>query len=143
METTKETLLNALAEFIGQRPGMEFVNYGNAKDYRAESRRVTKQAHDAVALLGAVARSSCVGPDDILRHATGGRLEWTGKGFSYTAGQYFATEYRWAAGSLLASALWDGHLRANLAMGIQTDGNAMRKAMRNILGARLARKFFN
>lgn len=142
METTKENLLAALAAFIGQRPGMDPNNYASARDYRAESRRVTKQAHDAIALLGAVARSSCINGTDLLKRARY-RLTWTGTEWDYTPGQYFAVEYRRAAAELLAITLWDCYLKQSICQGAEPNANAMRGMMRNILGARLARKFFN
>ena len=92
---------DALLAFAEQRPGMEPGNYGSFRDYRAESRDVTRDLRDVRALVG-MARYHI--PADRLTAPTSGRLSWdAARGqWDYTAGQYFAVEYRKAAARLLA-----------------------------------------
>lgn len=91
---------DALLAFAEQRPGMEPGNYGSFRDYRAESRDVTRDLHDVRALVG-MARYHI--PADRLTAPTSGRLSWdAARGqWDYTTGQYFAVEYRKAAARLL------------------------------------------
>lgn len=43
-QTDKDLILNALREFITQRPGLEFANYGDVAAYRAGCRVVEPAA---------------------------------------------------------------------------------------------------
>lgn len=111
----RATVLELLASWINQRPGLDFANYGDVAAYRSESRRITRQRDDALILLGAVARSSMTA-ECLLGgfRAYSGRLqvESDGRGgwrLDYCTGQYWPTEYRAAACAVLASALWDYH----------------------------------
>jgi hypothetical protein len=101
----KEVMLDALAAFIRQRPGLEFGNYGDRKSYAAELRKITKARHEAFELLRFVERSS-ITAENIISRATH-RLTWNGFEWEYTTGQYFPTEYRVAACALLATTVWD------------------------------------
>jgi hypothetical protein len=91
---------DALLIFAQQRPGIEPGNYATVRDYRAESRDVTRDLHDVRALVG---MARCFIPADKLTAATSGRLTWdAARGvWDYATGQYFATEYRRAAARLL------------------------------------------
>lgn len=110
---TKQTICNALRAWINQRPGLEFGNYGDVSAYRSESRRITRQLHDARELLRAVELSGVTA--DMLRaafRAYSGRLTLVENAdgsarLDYCTGQYWPTEYRAAACAVLASALWD------------------------------------
>jgi hypothetical protein len=95
---------DALLAFAEQRPGMEPGNYGSFRDYRAESRDVTRDLHDVRALVR-MARYHI--PADRLTDPTSERLSWdAARGeWDYTTGQYFATEYRRAAARLLAESV--------------------------------------
>jgi len=94
---------------------MDPRNYNDWRSYRAESRSVTKDLHDARALISYVACRDSITAERIVaasRGAFSGRLtiEPRGKdGFavSYCTGQYFPTEYRKAVCAVLASAIWD------------------------------------
>lgn len=108
----KSALISALSAFIGQRPGLDFGNYGDRAAYFAEVRSITKDMHHARALLNACEIRS-IDTNDIIKaskSAFSGRLSITGEGdkvkIDYTTGQYFPTEYRKAVCSVLASALW-------------------------------------
>lgn len=121
MDNLKESVCNALATWIRQRPGLEFGNYGDVASYRAELRSIARDKRDAETLLAAVRwRESITGQDIIeaARHAYSGRMTinitqaWDGTRnyfpvrIDYCTGQYWPTEYRRAAAAVLASALW-------------------------------------
>lgn len=118
METTKETILNALAKHIAQRSGIDARNYFSdwrdtegRKAFAAEYRKILREGRDARTLLHAVRRSHSITTDDILaasKRAFSGRLSWNEEKqrWDYCTGQYFPTEYRAAACAVLASALW-------------------------------------
>ena len=38
----KTIMLSKLADFVSQRPGLDFANYGDTRSYRAEMRQITK-----------------------------------------------------------------------------------------------------
>jgi hypothetical protein len=107
-ELTKDELCRMLALFIGQRPGIDPRNYHDAASYRQESREVTRDAHDAYALLDAVAARDSLTADAMRAELMGsGRLTLSPEGvLDYCTGQYFPTEYRKAACRVLASMLW-------------------------------------
>ena len=149
----KQKLLDAIATFTAQRPGLDPRNYirdwsdseGRACYFR-ESRRITKDLHHARALLGYVARRDSITAADIIeasRRAYSGRLELkeTPEGYQvdYCTGQYFPTEYRRAVSVVLSSAIWD-RLREDSNEPIR---EALQKTARRELGATIAREFFN
>jgi hypothetical protein len=134
--TEAQTILEALRTFIRQRPGLEQGNYfspGSSREsfqnslraYRAEIRSIgadKKRAELALAEAYALPSQNL----ELLKQAFtafSGRLEWTPAGtptpgmgagsttahghLSYTTGQYFPTEYRKAAASVL-----EGYVRA-------------------------------
>lgn len=107
-ELTKDELCAMLARFIGQRPGLDFANYGDVSLYRSESRAITADMHDAHALLDAVAARDSLTADAMRAVLMGtGRLTLSEDGrLDYCTGQYFPTEYRKAACRALASMLW-------------------------------------
>src|SRR5574340_871993 len=113
MDQRKENLIAALRAFARQRPGIEPGNYGSWRDYRAESRSVTRDLHHAETLLETIAWRDSIGADQIMeaaRHSGSGRLtiaETAPAEFrlSYCTGQYFPTEYRRAVCSIAAAAL--------------------------------------
>ena len=140
--TTKSQLITLLANWIKQRPGLDFANYGDVKPYRAEMRNITKQRHDAETLLAAVAIDDAITADDILAafpQAFSGRLSFDAENqrLEYCAGQYLPTEYRAAAAAVLARVLW------NEASPRYETGDDMRKHFRQQFGASLARRWFN
>lgn len=140
--TDKATMLNVLRGFICQRPGFDPANYATARDYRADYRRALRDKGDALAMLRQVELRSYVTASDIVGTGSG-RLSWVGNGWQYVAGQYFPTEYRAAAGRVLADALWRATLRDYDERKQEIDGKGMRTQMRLALGSRLARRFFN
>lgn len=149
MDTQKNDIIAALRRFIAQRPGLEPANYiGDWRDvegrrmYRAESRQITRDRHDAEALLRYVELS---GVDSMMLSSclpSSGRLTWNGARLDYCTGQYFPTEYRVAAARALASALW--HYWWETSVGADKAGAAdkIHKIAHNALGRRLAKRFF-
>jgi len=140
-------LLRALETFAQQRPGIDPRNYGTWTDYRSESRRVTQDLHDFHAILAAVERSE-ISAADILQatRAYSGRLEIIAPltldrfEVQYCTGQYFPTEYRRAACSVLAQALWDYH-REDV-QGHPRPGDKLREKFTRMLPRRIARRYF-
>lgn len=117
-------VFDALEAFINKRPRLEFANYGAIAPYRAEIRSIAKDKKRAVEALAAARRSTTQDPAllaDSLKRAFSGRLEWVADvslpmldvngdpvsvpfppgHLEYTTGQYFPTEYRKAAASVL------------------------------------------
>lgn len=146
MDMQKHSIIAALRRFIAQRPGLEPGNYISGwhdvegrRMYRAESRQITRDRHDAEALLRYVELSGVDGAR--LAAALDRRLTWDGERLSYTAGQYFPTEYRRAAASALASALWY-YWCDDIGPGQEGTADAIRRRAHNALGPRLAKRFF-
>lgn len=118
---SKETILAALSAFARQRPGLDFSNYGDCKSYNAEMRSITKTLADFHILRRSVELSDGITAEMLMeasRRAFSGRLSFTVRdngavAVDYCAGQYWPTEYRNAACSVLASALWN-HRRASM-----------------------------
>ena len=116
MDILKQRILDGLATWIYQRPGLEYVNYGDPVTYRAEVRRVGRQLQDARILLRAVELADSITAADILAstRAYSGRLSIKVGGtdeaptvvIDYCTGQYWPTEYRAAACAVLSAALW-------------------------------------
>jgi hypothetical protein len=156
---TKEQILDALDRFIAQRPGLEPGNYisgwhdiAGRKAYRAESRQITRDRHDAERLLGAVSRAFALDVETLRGafRAYSGRLTLSetpegGARLDYCTGQYFPTEYRRAVCAVLAQALWD-HYREDYAASArkgESAGDAIRRNFRREYGARFARRWFD
>lgn len=141
--TTKESIIEALDAFIRQRPGLEFGNYGDVSAYRSEMRSIVKDLHHAYELLRAVERRDSITADDLLRAGATGRLTLTqterGIRVDYCVGQYFPTEYRRAACSLLSSLLWDCW-RDDMA---EPTGDKVRAEARRSLSRPVVRRWFN
>jgi len=110
----KQQIICALYTFIGQRPGLEFGNYGDVPNYRAEVRAIGRDLTQARQLLRYVELRASITADDIIEaslRAYSGRLTITasddGKvSIDYCTGQYWPTEYRKAACAVLSQAIW-------------------------------------
>ena len=147
METTKETILDALAKHIAQRSGIDARNYFSdwrdtegRKAFAAEYREILREGRDARALLYAVRRSPSITVHDILaasKRAFSGCLSWNDEKqrWDYCTGQYFPTEYRAAACAVLASVLWNWSERPT------TDDK--RKYFRGEFGRGIQSRWFN
>ena len=143
-----ETYLEALHKFAGQRPGLEFGNYGDLRSYRAECRAITRDLSDFRQLARFVELSGITGESLISasKCAFSGRLSFVEKddkvAVDYCTGQYFPTEYRRAACAVLASALWD-YYRADIPPETENRGDKLREKFRRMFGARIQKRWFN
>lgn len=159
-----------LLAFAEQRPGLEFANYGDVPAYRAESRSITHDLHDARTLLAACDH---VAPEEWAQgfRAFSGRLTleegWTDQAgvhcwrvikpdnpstpfpiirhrLDYCVGQYWPTEYRRAVCAVAAGALWARHrddYAADARPG-ESAGSAIRRSFKRRFGAHIARRWF-
>lgn len=149
----KIALLETLYKFIAKRPGLDPREYcSGPRDiegfaaYRSDSRAITRDRHDAEAMLRYIELRDSITAEDILRaskHAFSGRLTITPKGdgfeLDYCIGQYWPMEYRKATAAVLASAVWE-YLRRGMN---GQEGDKIRLAARRELGAPIARRFFH
>ena len=105
----KAAILVALHTFMESGPRLEFANYGDIKAYRAESRQITRDLHDARILLQYVECHTISGDmlAEAFKHSFSGRLswDWESRGIEYCTGQYYPTEYRRAVCAVLSGAI--------------------------------------
>ena len=140
----KQNMITALRQFIAQRSGIEFANYGNRESFMGDYRPILRAGRDARVLLAAVSGRDSITVDNILAgcRAYAGRLQIVEKDgavrVDYCTGQYFPTEYRNAACAVLATVLWDYALASG-----HEDGNAIRKWARGEFGRGIASRWFN
>ena len=145
----KQQIICALYTFIGQRPGLEYGNYGEPISYRAEVRAIGKDLTQARELLRYVELRASITGDDIIeasKRAYSGRLTIVerddGKvSIDYCTGQYFPTEYRKAACAVLSQAIWD-YKRKNTLLPNVT-GDRLRATFRREFGRGMASRWFN
>jgi len=140
---TKQTIIDALHQWINQRPGLEFGNYGDVSSYRAEMRSIGKDLQHARAMVNYVAWHDSITAEMIMSAAdNGGRLTLTVNGdkvtINYVTGQYWPTEYRRAVCALMSSVIW-AWLRENCKY---KTGDDIRKAARRELGQSIANRWF-
>ena len=141
---TKQTIIDALHQWINQRPGLEFDNYGDVSSYRAEMRSIGKDLQHARAMVNYVAWHDSITAEMIMSAAdNGGRLTLTVNGdkvtINYVTGQYWPTEYRRAVCALMSSVIWVW-LRENCEY---RTGDDIRKAARRELGNSIANRWFS
>ena len=106
----KTDILDALATFANQRPGLNFADYGDATLYRQDyNQNCARPLQDFRAMLSAVRwRDSLNTNALLLAIEQTNRLSLLDNGeFEYTPGQMGATEYRHAACIALSRALWN------------------------------------
>jgi len=136
---TSETILTALRAFINARPSFDWRNYQGAPEaYRADYAVAYRDLQDARVLLRACALAS-VSADDLRAALTDARrltLNSETGALEFTACQYPPTEYRAAACRALADAL-ERHYMPGV-----PDRAALLRVLRNVLGARLVRRWF-
>jgi uncharacterized membrane protein len=136
---TNETILTALRAFINARPGFDWRAYAGspAAIYRADYAVAYRDLQDARVLLRACALASVSADDLCAALADARRLTLTPSGaLEFTACQYPPTEYRAAACRALADAL-ERHYMPGV-----PDRAALLRLLRNVLGARLTRRWF-
>lgn len=131
-----------LVDFVQQRPGFEFANYGNVTAYRADMRESTNDRSDfyelfsfAISKIGSEQLSAAI----YSQLDKGSRLYIVTGKMHYHTGQYFPTEYRAAACRLLANILW-AYVRGNY--GFNT-GDDIRKYFRRQFSRRICKNYFN
>lgn len=140
---TKQTIIDALHQWINQRPGLEFGNYGDVSSYRSEMRSIGRDLQHARAMVNYVAWHDSITAEMIMSAAdNGGRLTLTVNGdkvrIDYVTGQYWPTEYRRAVCALMSSVIW-AWLRENCEY---KTGDDIRKAARRELGQSIANRWF-
>jgi hypothetical protein len=142
----KATLCRMIRAFIGQRSGIDFRDYRNDREaFLADYRPMLREGREARRLLKFVEARDGITAADILNASSGnGRLAWVhaqdALRLEYTTGQYFPTEYRAAACSMLAGIVWrylaDGHPEDNTA-------EAVRRRARQIFGRGIGGRWFS
>jgi hypothetical protein len=143
VKNDKAAIVRALYNWIGQRPGLEFGNYGNVSDYRSEMRSITRDLHEAQTLVSYIEMSAITGDQlaEALKHGFSGRLSWDGclSKLDYCTGQYWPTEYRKAVCAVCAAAIWvyfrDGMEGDNVA-------DRIRKSACNRFGRSIGSRWF-
>lgn len=140
----KATLCRMIRSFIGQRSGIDFRDYGNDREaFLSDYRPMLRDGRDARRLLDYVEARDGITAADILNTTSGNRrLEWVHVGdavrLEYTTGQYFPTEYRAAACSLLAGLVW-----RYLAEGYESGAaDAVRRRARQLFGRGISGRWF-
>lgn len=108
----------ALVAFAAQNPGLEFGNYGAVAPYKQEQRSISEDWRRFKDALAIAVHEGVTDAHVIAEapHAFSGRLEWVSKDYlrqkhgintdytprwDYCTGQYWPTEYRKAAATLL------------------------------------------
>ena len=136
-DLSKEALIEALRQFVRQRPRLAELGYGgDVTAYRHDSREVTRDRDDALLMLGAVdGRASREALLSMLSGA--GRLTLKGDRLEYCASQSYAHEYRAAVCQLCSRLLWDHWRQA----GCET-ATDIRKRASNYFGRGLANRWF-
>lgn len=145
MEYETVRMLSAIERHIARRSGLEAANYaGNLGALKADRDEIARDGRDARAMLAYLRRCWNL-PASTMREAFqayGGRLayvpEWNT--VEYTAGQYWPTEYRAAAASVLARA-FRLHMTQNVTDGMDRTHFARMLAERE-LGRGIARRWF-
>ena len=147
----KQQIIAALYTFIGQRPGLEYGNYGEPVSYRAEVRAIGKDLTQARELLRYVELRASITADDIIKaseSAYSGRLTITttddGKvSIDYCTGQYFPTEYRKAACAVLSQAIWAWTRAHAMPADTVKPGDYLRASFKREFGRGMASRWFN
>jgi hypothetical protein len=107
MELSNSQLIALLIKFTNQRPGLDPREYASWQEYRRYARGITRDRHDALILLTAVAeRPTAIRYLREYLLNSGDRLTLIDNKINYCVGQYFPTEYRPAVSRACASALW-------------------------------------
>jgi hypothetical protein len=153
----RQAIIDALYQFINQRPGLEPGNYirdwrdtEGRRAYNQEARSITRDLQTARLLLRQVELREISFPAEKIieaaRHSYSGRLsinaaENGAVSIDYCTGQYFPTEYRKAVCALCASLLWECK-RDDIPATIENKGDYMRKAFRREFGRGIASTWF-
>jgi hypothetical protein len=146
--TSRAAILDGLRRFIAQRSGIDARNYQRdyrdkegAAAFRADYRGILRDGREARLLLEWIERTPSISAEAIAARATpGARLSLSADGatWNYTAGQYFAVEYRAAACRTLAGIIWD-YMRDGWELKTADD---IRAAARRNFGRGIASRWF-
>ena len=134
----KQQIIDALRDWIRQRPGLDFGNYGDVSAYRSELRTITKDLHHARQLLRAVELRDSITAADLTAafRAYSGRMTLTEKNgkpaLDYCTGQYWPTEYRKVVCAIAASALWERRRQDMPTPTIKQHGSAENRPMQTV-----------
>lgn len=143
----RDNIIELIARWIRQKPGLDPRNYiSDWRDaegrsaYRADSRTITRQRHDAFAMLRYIElRPFITGAHLAAALTVSGRLSYTpGRGLDYTTGQYWPMEFRAAACRVLASVIWQYFHHGAPTAGADT----IRRMARQELGRAIADRWF-
>ena len=149
-------LLSSLDNFVQQRPGMQYANYGCVSAYRQESAKISRQLCDYRKLSAKVSGLMAAGVLSRYDLLTQSRVSYSGRlsfrpsadgtdAVDYTAGQNYSTEYRAAACTVLAALLRDLE-EERIDYVWERDGlinsEVVRKSIRNQLGRGIASRWF-
>ena len=147
----KQQIIAALYAFIGQRPGLEYCNYGEPVSYRAEVRAIGRDLTQARELLRYVDLRASITADDIIKaseSAYSGRLTITARddgtvAIDYCAGQYWPTEYRKAACAVLSQAIRAWTRAHCMPADTAKPGDYLRASFKREFGRGMAARWFN
>ncbi len=147
----KQAIIGALYTFIGQRPGLEYGNYGEPVSYRAEARAIGKDLTQARQLLRYVELRASITAEDIIeasKRAYSGRLTIVERddgavSIDYCTGQYWPTEYRKAACAVLSQAIWAWHRDQCMPADTAKPGDYLRASFKREFGRGMAARWFN
>jgi hypothetical protein len=138
----KQNMLDALRAFVNQRSGMDGRNYNSRESFLSDYRPLLRNGRTARRLIREVELRESITSKDLKagsRHAFSGRIEFKENGngvrIEYCTGQYFPTEYRAAACSLLSEVLWNYWLKD------YKTSDAVKKIAKRELGSAIAKWF--
>jgi hypothetical protein len=138
----KTEILHALYDFVEQRPGMDWRDYGHTPSYNRERAKVYNDLKTARDLLRIAERWDFITAEHI-QEAASNRLtiKATREGLpnskhwvvsvDYCTAQYFAVEYRAAVIGVLVSAIWSA-VRDDVEIGTDQTREKILKGMRRL-----------
>lgn len=142
MDYEAARIIGAIERHINRRSGINPADYGRElESLRVDRRDVANDGKDCRAMLRLLRRFSSLQAETMREalKAYGGRLSYDDatQSCDYAPGQYWATEYRAAAGAVLARAI-TLHLRQGTAASPHDD----RMRAERELGRGIARRWF-
>lgn len=138
----KATLCRMIRAHIAQRSGIDFRNYGNRENFMEDYRPMLRDGRDARRMLDWIEPRDGITAADIQSATScNGRLEFsTGADgrlrLEYCTGQYFVTEYRAAACSMLSGIVW------RYLAGQNFSADEIRRDARGYFGRGIASRWF-
>jgi hypothetical protein len=140
--------LEKLVNFVNQRPGLDFANYGDVTSYRSEMREITNDRNDFFEMLSMAnifVENLESKLTDYLSKDSGRLTIDENSNLSYCTGQYFPIEYRPAACRVLRSLIWNALRDAKNSEGTELykTGDDIRKVAKRYLSLRVSKNYFN